>query len=295
MTANACRCGRPAPNASLCDRCKKTLDMAIVNIAAYHADLDTLRSRQVRYGNRGPARKGGETPAGMDLRFAKAGAASEIDHDTRNMITSWARHVMDAHPEIPGPTCHLACLHVSCSRIRRSRHPDDTVSSCCAYLLRWSDWLRVDEAGPEILDELLDLESRLRRLVDRPPERVYLGTCKAIVRGEECGGSVYAIGGERSGRCDRPDCRAEYDADMRRTGMEEELDSRLCTAAAVASLSAYLGLKASRDRVRKRVNHWHRRGRITPDAHSPAGEPMFRYGAVRGLLYVEFGEQEHAS
>lgn len=184
MSSPTCQCGRPIDGATLCKKCKHTLEVALANIAAYYADLDTLRARQVRYGNSGPMRRGGETPAGMDLRFARKGDASEIEHDTRNTITTWARHVMEQHPEVHGPTCSSHCLHVSCSKIRRSRYPADTVGSCCAYLLRWADWLRVDEAGPEILDELLDLERRLRRLVDRPADRWYAGKCDAMVEVE---------------------------------------------------------------------------------------------------------------
>lgn len=129
-----------------------------------------------------------------------------------------------------------------------------------------------DPAGPDISRKVLVAVERCRRVIDTRPARQYLGEC-------DCGGPLYAELGSDTAAC--RDCKAEQSADLRRSALLAELEGRLCTAAEIADLSTHLGLKADREQVRKRINSWHRRGRI-----SEVGD-RFRFGEVWHLLMAE--------
>lgn len=286
MSDQTCQCGRPVESAWLCDRCTHTLDVALANIPAYFADLDTIRTRQTRYGaTAGKGSVGKTQPLPIDERFTDStGSGSEVEYATRSTVVAWTRVALEEWPELTGPTCAGACLHASCHQIRQRRHPKDTIASMCNYLSRMLRAIVTEQWAPDMLDEMLDLEKRLRRLVDRPANKVYLGACTVPL----CAGSVYAKEGDETGRCDQDDCRTEYDTSLSRRGLESELDSQLLTAAEIARLSTYLGLKADRQKVRVRVNLWHSRGRLAAAGRAEDGSPRFRYGEVRGLLYAAF-------
>lgn len=149
-----------------------------------------------------------------------------------------------------------------------------------ATWLRWRvDGLCLDPDGPRLMDRVTGLAARARTLVDRPPSHSYLGQCDECKRGR-----IYAIGDAWLATCEV--CRAEYSATERREWMLAELEDRLVTAAEAAHLSTYLGLKADRDKVRKRINTWHARGRVEAQP-SVTGETVFRFGDVYSLLMAE--------
>jgi hypothetical protein len=178
------------------------------------------------------------------------------------------------------------CAH--CERVgtRHVSSSDETPAGAMAEMARWLRWrvdgLTLDPEAPSLMGRIASLTARARLVVDRPADHEYLGQCEHCKRGR-----VYAIAGESAATCEA--CRKAYDADTRRRRLVAELDDRLVTAAECARLSTYLGLRDDRERVRKRVNTWHRRGRI--EAHDSVlgdeAEVMFRFGDVWRLLVAE--------
>jgi len=294
--SNTCGCGRPADNAAICAGCAKALEIALGNISAYWADLDTVKGRQTRYEGTGGGR-GGEEPMPMDARFGglhwvegnnRLTGAHEIRLEvpigsvlvdaTKNTIGTWARVVMDAKPMLAGPT-HVACLHVSCSIGRRSRWPADTVASCCLYLLGHADWIRTQHWAPEILDELDDLEAQLRRMVDRPADKWFAGPC------DVCKRDLYAKVGARTVEC--ADCDRVYDIAVRRAALLAEAEDYLANATELARAVSWLG---SEPLTAARVWKWAERGRITAKQHVEIrGKqvPQYRIGDALDLLAID--------
>lgn len=296
MTDQTCRCGQPTSGAWLCDDCQVTFAYAIANVSAYYVDLDTIAAKLARHGSQGATKGsiGKSQPMPVDDRFADiTGEGTQARWDAWNTVVGWARTIMEDQPELAGPA-HGECIHPSCTAIRRRRWPRNTMRSMCAYLDRQFRWIVREQWAPDMLDEFLDLERRLRRLVDRKRDRVYLGACTAHVDGEVCDGGVYAFEGDLQGTCSADDCEATYSVAASRQGLEEALDSQLCTAAEIARLSVYLGLRADRGTIRKRINQWHVRNRIHAHGHDDDGSPRFRYGEIRPMLYVEFADTTEA-
>jgi len=267
--SHLCSCGKPVNGAAICTDCTKALEIALGNISAYWADLDNVKGRNTRYGDR----NGGasfEKPLLMDARFAALEWVTIIDEATeqvswtprvpagtaltdavKSTIATWTRTVMDERPVLYGPV-HATCLHLSCSQARRSKWPTDTVTGCCRYLLGHADWIRGKEWAPDMLDELDHLEQRLSNLVDRPADKWYAGPC------DGCERDLYAKAGAPSVTCE--DCDRPYDVTARREWLLREAHDRYATASELARAVSWLGTEPlTAERVRK----WAERGRIT--------------------------------
>jgi len=295
--SNDCGCGKPADNAAICTGCAKALEIALGNISAYWADLDTVKGRQTRYGGSGGGR-GGEKPLPIDGRFGGLEWVEKIDPVTKriisidpqvpsgtalvdavkNTIGTWTRMVLEERSILAGPT-HDACLHVSCSIHRRSRPPRDNVASCCRYLLGHADWIRTKAWAPEILDELDNLEAQLRRMVDRPADKWFAGPC------DGCERDLYAKVGAKSVECG--DCARVYDIAVRRAALLAEAEDYLANATELARAVSWLG---SEPLTAARVWKWAERGRITAKQHVEIrGKqiPQYRIGDALDLLAID--------
>lgn len=180
----------------------------------------------------------------------------------------------------------LLATTMHCAKVR-TRHTDygnanadrADIASMATWL-RWRvDGLCLDPDGPRLAERLMGLAARARLLVDRPPDHQYLGQCEGCEKGR-----VYAIAGELLATCEM--CRATYDAGERRDELIALLFETPVTAAEVAQLSLYLGLRDDRVKVRKRVNTWHARGRIEP-IETLDETVTFRFGDVWLLLNAD--------
>lgn len=300
MTEQTCPCGAPTAGTTLCGRCTKTLDIAVANVRAYVADLDTIRTRQARYGTRsGKTSRGAEVPLPVDLRFtdthpdpnSAAGTGSMLEADARNTLVGWTRIALEEAPaRLIGPTCRAACLHVSCSLVHRGRPPADNLVSCCHYLTRNLRRLAAAQWAPEMLDELLDLERRLRRFVDRPADRWYAGPCTAGLEGWEgawfCGAELYATPGQEFLRC--PDCRLSYTVADRRAWLLASAEDRWETASTIArAVTVWTDYDRGETRLVRRISDWAGRDRIKVRGYRTVDgrpRPVYRIGDVLDLL-----------
>lgn len=292
-----CSCGRDHDGTGfICNPCSKALEIALGNVAAYWADLDTVKGRQTRYRAPSGARPN-ETPPVIDARFAALEWVTIIDEASqwvtfepripagtalvdavRNTVATWTRLVMDGRPVIHGPM-HAACLHTSCSTIRRSRLPADNVSACCVYLLGHVDWIRGKDWAPQILDELDHLELQLQRIVDRPADRWYAGPC------DGCERDLYAKVGAKMVDCD--DCDRVYDIAVRRAALLVEAEDRLVNATELARAVSWLGTEPLNP---MKVRVWAHRGRIVAKGHEErSGKilPLYRVGDALDLMATD--------
>jgi hypothetical protein len=299
VSGTTCRCGRPTAGAWLCERCVKTLEVAVANIGVYHADLDTLRTKRERYGS-GAATKGSigkAQPLGMDARFGKAQIGSEVDYDTRNTVVAWVRTIMEEQPQIIGPYCRSACLHVSCGVIFRRRYPADTIQSMTAYLLRQRRWIVGQRWCEDMLDELLDVEQRLARLIDRPPDRWYAGKCSAPIGedGDLCPAELYAVNEKGSILCHT--CGERHDVAQRRDFLLDEAREVHVTATEAASaLLAWTDYDGSETKLVDLIRRWRDRERLdVADVTSLLGKDrhLYRLGDIQDLL-VEHAQRQQA-
>lgn len=268
---NECRCGRPTRDAAyVCDTCGDLLSRALGDVAWLDDELETTITQQqgIDYRRVGGG-KGGKavvpSPANM--------GASEARTHLKALLVSWALFCAAEGVRNSSPTDGL---------------PADNLTALSRWLLWRVDGLTLHDIGPEAVDEITSAVAHCHRHIDRPADRQFLGDC----REQECDGRVYARPGGEVARCDA--CGTTTPADQIRARLLEELDDRLCTAAEIARLSTYLGLKADREVVRKRINQWSTRGQVT--AHpSFSDDTTFRFGEVYAMLVrADYGTRESA-
>lgn len=304
MTEQLCQCGKPTAGAELCPDCARTLAYAIANVAGHYADLGTVAAKQTRYG--GLASKGAigkAQPLVVDMRFvsgppqemgARATLAplTQLRWDAWNTVVAWCRTVMDEQSQVAGPTCGEAhCLHVSCHVIRVRRWPSNTVTSMCLYLDKQHRWIEGRDWAAVLLDEMLDLERRLTRAVNRPADRWYAGKCSAMVLDPEdpkalCHVDLYAR--DDRGWIDCPGCGARHDvADRRETLLQEAADYHVTATEAAGALISWTDYDGSQNRLVDRIRKWRDRERlIVRDVTSLHGKDrhLYRLGDIQDLL-----------
>lgn len=273
-----CTCGKPTSGAWLCEKCVKTFRWAIVNVGAHATDLGTIERKQARYGDQG-ATKGsvGKTqPLVVDMRFAGAKeVGSQLAYDAYATVVAWCRTVMDDQPEIIGTACPSPCLHTACAQIRRRRWPRDTVASMVNYLARQFGHIVSQQWAPAMLDEFLDLERRLTRMVDRPPVRWYAGRCGYSDEYGTCTAELYAR--EDRGYIDCPSCGVRHDVAERRDKLLAEAADHLVTATQAArALLTWTDYDGTEAKLTDRIRKW--RDRTRPD-----GTPMLEVADVTSL------------
>lgn len=264
MNANECRCGKPARDAAyFCDDCGDLLARALGEVPWLDEQLEVTvtRTSGIDYRTLGGA-KATEAPSPVHW------AASEARTHLKGLLVSWV-------------------LFCEAETVRSSDPHNGLPADNLPALSRWMLWrvdgLALHEIGIEAVDEITEAVQTCHRLIDKHPERQYLGTCEGCDTGR-----LYARPGSKSATCNA--CDASIDADAVRAKLLKELDDRLYTAAEIAGLSTYLGLKADRERVRKRINQWHKREQL--QAHAAfSDEPAFRFGEVYArLVAAEYQE-----
>lgn len=314
MSTMTCRCGRPTSGAVLCDRCAfRTLPTALANIAAYNADLDTIRARlhAVRYDL--PRGKGGrkEMPLPVDLRFAdranlpdgeldesgwprhRLGQGTAVSDDARNTVTTWTRAVLEEWPPFEPLVCDDGlCRRCNPLRAEASirRHPEDSITSCCAYLVRMLRHIAGAEWAPQLLEELLHLEHRLRSFVDVPPSRWYAGPCTAGQDSLEwaalCGADLYAVLDRDEVTC--RECGWSYSITERRAWLLAAAEDRWEITSVIARAVAVLGdYEHAEAKLAQRIRQWSRRNRLrVRDTVEMKGKlrPRYRLGDVLDLV-----------
>lgn len=231
-------CDRPVAEGRICMRCAERFEVALGDVAALWDELDVVLTRQARYSD-AEGRAGAETALPFNAR------ASEVASTVRNILVSWCRLISEERGK-PLPEV-------------------DTPAAIAGWLLHHVMWLRHHRAGAEAVEEILSAVSELRRVVDRPAERIYAGPCA------DCGGDMYGKPGAASVEC-RP-CGLSYDVDGMLTWMRSQVYGRLVTAKEGAVLLSRFGLTTTRNRI----DLWHFKKLIVVVSHDKDGKQLFLF------------------
>lgn len=227
-------CGRPVGDGWTCQRCADRLSVALGDIPALWEQLDIVLTRQARYSD--PEGRGGEKAVPFNIK------ASELGTALRGLLSTWCRLIAEE---------------------RGKDLPEDHPAAVARWLLHQVTWLRHHRAGGEAVDEITNAVNEVRRVVDRPAERIYAGPCA------DCGGDMYGKPDAASVEC-RP-CGLEYDVAGRVAWMKSQVYGRLVTAKEGAVLLSRFGLTTTRNRI----DLWHHRKLITAAGHDLDGKQLF--------------------
>nr|MDQ3432680.1 hypothetical protein [Actinomycetota bacterium] len=223
---------------------------------------------------------------------------SQLKWDTWNTLVAWCRTVMEDLPDRLGPACS-SCIHVSCTAVRRDRWPANTVPSMVNYLARQYRFLLAQSWVTVMLDEVLNLEHRLARMVDRPADRWYAGKCSARDEQETgaaaCAAELYASTDRGAIVC--PACRTVHDVAGRREFLLDEAKAYLVTATeAAGALLAWTDYAGSETKLVDRIRKWRDRDRLeVADVTSLNGRDrhLYRLGDIQALMVGDAQTRQH--
>lgn len=265
---DGCGCGQPTrDHAYGCDDCANELTRTLADAPWIAEQLDVTVT-----GQRGK-------------RPDQSGRATEglpWNDKASEVLTSLANHLTNTVS-----LCHLQ--HVSHQSPYDGLPDLRFVPSMAQWLLWRVDGLTLNPVFTHTLRVSLAIEKTALGIIDRPPDRLFLGMCE-LSKLKLCDGAVYVKAGEAIGKC--RECGMKYDAEDRRRSLEKALDDQLVTAADIARLATYLGIPAAREAVRKTVNRWHSRKVLVAKVLDPDGTPRFRYGDVAPLLSAAYDKKE---
>lgn len=246
-------CDRPRhPGWVVCRPCVSGLEAALAEIPALQDELDTQTARQASR-DHGPVATAAERPLPYDPR------AAERSWLLRNTLTGWIR---DLEPDV-------------------NAQPADTLPAMARWLLARLGDLVVHPAGDEAVAEIRYAVTQAWRVVDNPPERVFLGVC-------ECGTELWAPMDATLVRC--RGCETEHDPADLRDGLLSKVAGHLVTGPEFAGYAVrYLGVSPRhQDRLEASVRTWASRGRVQAIGHAPRpdgpAQPTYRFGDLAARL-----------
>lgn len=259
---------RPVHTAgNLCGACWADLEHDLTELAeSLLHDLDITLA--------GLGRSGG-SPIGIVVRSASRGVgfderAGDLARQLHNCLGGWVRVVYEDEIQ-PGVPLTVA----------------DKTNCLAAWLGIHEREVRRHEAVGKLWQEIRDLVEQVRRIVDRRPDRQYLGVCsEPLTSGVygtpfECDADLYVIDDLRS-TVDCRQCGTRHHVEHRRATLLDAVDDQLGTASEIShALAAY----ANQDLKVERLRQWYSRGKIAQYAPRDGDRwPRYRVGDVRELL-----------
>ncbi|WP_143267140.1 hypothetical protein [Amycolatopsis thailandensis] len=197
-------------------------------------------------------------------------AASEVGWVLANTISTWAREVHECNPHLLPPA--------------------GSTAGAVAWMVGLPGLLALHPAADELHDEITHVVARVRRVVDRPPDRIYAGPCDAQVEDGRCPDHLYARPGQRRVQCGS--CGTEHDVDERRNWMiSYAADLRVTATVALG----WARLLLDKTIPRGTWDSWVSRGRIVPHGTDGRGRPVFRFGDVRDLALAHVSKPRHVA
>lgn len=244
-------CSRPVPDTAFgCPHCAADLSQRLDQLAAVLPELQTTIAKQDRIGS------GGARSAGAVVPLPYRDPAADRGRAIQGELVTWARVVYaESGREIAG----------------------NTGSAVARYLGAATGWARYRQSWPEFHTALRPLAGSVLRLIDQPPDRVYLGPCqtKNPATGEMCWTDVLAKPSAVSGRC--VSCGAVHDVATSRAWLLDSLEDVLLRPVEIASVLRGFGdVKVGYSTIAAYVAD----GLIVAHGGDECGRPRYRVGDV---------------
>lgn len=290
MTAHECpRDARPiVGSAYVCEACSGWLERSLGDVTALADAVPTAYAKGIRSDRHGPREDDPDETMPLTAKVQPLPYDQGVSNALRDLhavLVSWVRLASEEQPVREGPTCH-ACLHLSCSGIRKMRTPANTASALARWLLGHVSFLTHHEAALEAVEEIAQAVGRLRASLDVAPEEVYAGPCTALLgdmtsHDDECGEDLYARLGASVVACRA--CSSEYDVAERRVWLLAAAEDHLAT---LPEIERAIPRLAEATIGTSTLRQWKRRQRLIPHGIRANGQELYRIGDVLDLMKV---------
>lgn len=227
---------------ALCERCRQTLSMACVNVAAYFADVDRIRPGQrvkVRSAYRSTPPPGTQPPGDP--------IADTLDH-VATIVFGWCRNLEDDRPGVPALPM--------------------ATETRCGWLESHIPSIATLEWAAECLREMLDCERMLRRILDRADTGKYAGVCGNEIGRETIADEVVPVTCERhlyatdAAWVTCPECGRTWNGEERQGQMLRAARDELAPVRVIARIVVELTDEPSVERLTRRIEQWVQRKQL---------------------------------
>jgi hypothetical protein len=261
-------CGPTSEGSFVCSSCARVLrnDLRELPSLAFDLEVTLTRMRGTDYASRGDGGHGGEKPLPLH-----AGAYATRDV-LRNTLSTWARVLVE-------------------QGARYSNYDD--APSIARWLSLYLDQALRSEWAPEFADEVHAVTGEVRRCVDIPAEKMWLGPCNEVGRIGDDGtldaapavpdgpcGIVYAHERDQWARCNT--CGATFDVAVRQAYVSDQLDGCDGLAYTPAEIAHILSKRERREITSATVRGIIHRNRAKLGPPDSAGRYLL--GDVRALM-----------
>lgn len=147
--------------------------------------------------------------------------------------------------------------------------------------------LRLFTETAEFIEVLDERYSRIKRIIDRPPPKWYIGKCSAEVGESRCKNEIYASTNKGFVTCS--DCGTRHDIEQRRHDLIEKAKTLSVTATEAANAIHYwtdIPVGTTRQ-LMNRIAQWAKRGRLVERGHIMERghlRPIYTLGDILNLL-----------
>jgi hypothetical protein len=271
-------CARPS-DAFLCRNCGDKLTRALGHVPDLVAELEVTVARLAHTGGASIGVISPSTEQALPFHWE----AANVAWDLANVLGTWARLTA----EHVGAELHLEAERVPPPRVDPSaaivQAPRDTASRASRWLLRYVMTIRLHPAGGQALEEITDAIKAVWRVIDKPPERAYVGPCGAeLDDGAHCTQDLYGRPEWATVRC--PACDAEWDMAERRDWLLRQLEGYLLTATEMSrALPTWLGVQVTADMIRG-YGFRHKIRQYAAHPWDARQAPRYRVGDVLDVL-----------
>lgn len=214
------KCGRAVSDAYCCQICADSARKHLAHIADLTRYADEKRAR---IGSCHPSDTGGRTaevPLPFDPRVSK------VLNPIKIALHGTARVVLELAPEDVGDDTSPNA---------------ESLPSVADWLIQFTDWLRHQDFGAEEFDTFERASGNVLRLFDRPPDKLYVGQCRAEDdEGKLCPEMLYVEvngrGEAESAVINCPRCKTQHDVGQRREQLWEALENYLATTKEISRM-----------------------------------------------------------
>jgi hypothetical protein len=198
--------------------------------------------------------------------------ASKAKRDLHGILRSWAtliseeRTVVYVTYEGGKETRTVTPTPVNCA---------DTPTALSGWLLQYTGWLRHYDAGADAMGEIREKVDQVRRVVDIPPEKHYIGPCGT----DDCPGQLWTLPLAETATC--RDCGHTWDVRLRRDANLAALRDTVDFPEPLARALTYHG----RPLTAGLIYQWRSRSLLEPyGVHRDTGRSMYRLGDIVDLM-----------
>lgn len=251
MTATCPSCGRPEADGLLCGRCTEYLVKDLQSMPEWLHELDLSLSRQTgKVESVGGKTAGIPAPANLD--------ALQVYSYVRNQLQTWVRELA----------------------LGDDRDLADNPRAWAHWLAKRVQRMRMHPAVDELISEIDYCHKLIRRVVDRPIDRIYVGECATCKR------AIHAPADADFAVCQR--CKAagveplpEVSVIPRRAELLAIAEQRQLPAAEVLHMIALFWQVTI---PRRTFRSWIQRGQLERANHAADDLATYRVGDVLVLL-----------